>query len=113
VISIHKSPYFRSKGKGENRMKNIKKYGFGLFTIVLIVIGFFILINGVENGVDSADDYLIKTMGGSMDTESFLIIKKGYILSNFIFGGVFLLIGLSFFCMYLYKFIKELDVGDD
>ncbi|MGE7673292.1 hypothetical protein ACQKMV_06855 [Lysinibacillus sp. NPDC094403] len=97
----------------DGNMKDIKKYGFGIFTIVLIAIGFLILINRVEIGVESADEYLSNTMGGSMDTESFLIIKKGYVLSNFIFGGIFLFVGLSFFCMYLYKFIKELDVGDE
>lgn len=94
-------------------MKNVKKYGFGLFTVVLIVIGFLIVINGVENGVDSANEYLSTSMDGSMDTDSFLIIQKGYILSNFIFGGILLLVGLSFFCMYLYKFFKEMDVGDE
>ncbi|MEB2301433.1 hypothetical protein LAV72_17655 [Lysinibacillus xylanilyticus] len=97
---------------GEN-MKHIKKYGFGIFTFVLIAIGFYLVINGVENGVDSANEYLSTTMGGGMDTESFLVIKKGYILSNFIFGGILLLVGLSFFCMYLYKFLKEMDVGDE
>ncbi|MGE7694018.1 hypothetical protein ACQKNC_07845 [Lysinibacillus sp. NPDC094177] len=56
----------------DGNMKSIKKYGFGIFTIVLIAIGLLILINGVE----SADEYLSNTMGGSMDTESFLIIKS-------------------------------------
>ncbi|KOS64386.1 hypothetical protein FJQ98_12555 [Lysinibacillus agricola] len=97
----------------EKIMKNIKKYGFGLFTFVLIAIGFLIVINGVENGVNSANEYLSTSMGGSMDTDSFLVIKQGYILSNFIFGGILLLVGLSFFCMYLYKFLKEMDVWDE
>lgn len=60
----------------DGNMKNIKKYGFGILTIVLIAIGLLILINGVENGVESVDEYLSNTMGGSMDTESFLIIKS-------------------------------------
>ncbi|QPQ30940.1 hypothetical protein [Lysinibacillus sp. JNUCC 51] len=93
-------------------MKNIKKYGFVIFTFVLSVIGFLILINGVENGVDSANEYLSTSMGGSMDSDSFLVIMKGYILSNFIFGGILLLVGLSFFCMSLYKFLKEIDFED-
>ncbi|MFJ7982684.1 hypothetical protein ACIQ1D_20760 [Lysinibacillus xylanilyticus] len=93
-------------------MKDIKKYGFVIFTIVLIAIGFLIIINGVENGVDSANEYLSTSMGGSMDTDSFLVITKGYIVSNFIFGGILLLVGLSFFCMSLYKFLKEMDLGD-
>ncbi|MEY9976477.1 hypothetical protein [Lysinibacillus sp. RC79] len=93
-------------------MKSIKKYGFAIFTIIIIAIGFLTIINGVENGVDSANEYLT-SMGGSMDTDSFLVIMKGYILSNFIFGGILLLVGLSFFCMYLYKFLKEMDLGDE
>ncbi|MED3803980.1 hypothetical protein P4562_18820 [Lysinibacillus xylanilyticus] len=93
-------------------MNNIKKYGFVIFTFVLSTIGFLILINGVENGVDSANEYLSTSIGGSMDTDSFLLIMKGYIFSNFIFGGILLLVGLSFFCMSLYKLLKEMDLGD-
>ncbi|MFJ7886923.1 hypothetical protein ACIQYL_02410 [Lysinibacillus xylanilyticus] len=93
-------------------MNNIKKYGFVIFTFVLSTIGFLILINGVENGVDSGNEYLSTSIGGSMDTDSFLLIMKGYILSNFIFGGILLLVGLSFFCMSLYKLLKEMDLGD-
>ncbi|MGE7129241.1 hypothetical protein [Lysinibacillus xylanilyticus] len=93
-------------------MKGIKKYGFVIFTFVLSTIGFLIIINGVENGADSANEYLSTSMGGSMDTDSFLVITKGYILSNFIFGGILLLVGLSFFCMSLYEFLKEMDLGD-
>jgi len=93
-------------------MKNIKKYGFVIFTFILSTIGCLILINGAENGVDSANEYLSTSMGGSMDTDSFLLIMKGYILSNFILGGILLLVGLSFFCMSLYKLLKEMDLGD-
>ncbi|MFJ7183439.1 hypothetical protein [Lysinibacillus xylanilyticus] len=93
-------------------MKNIKKYGFVIFTFFLSAIGFLILINGVKNGVDSANEYLSTSMGGSMDTDSFLLIMKGYILSNFIFGGILLMVGLSFFCMSIYKLLKEMDLGD-
>ncbi|MGE7909621.1 hypothetical protein [Lysinibacillus xylanilyticus] len=93
-------------------MKDIKKYGFVIFTFVLSAIGFLILINGVENGVDSANEYLSTLMGEGMDTDRFLILMKGYILSNFIFGGILLLVGLSFFCMSLYKLLKEIDLRD-
>ncbi|MFJ8511477.1 hypothetical protein [Lysinibacillus xylanilyticus] len=93
-------------------MKDIKRYGFLIFTIVLTAIGFLIIIYGVENGADSANEYLSTSMGGSMDTDNFLVIEKGYILSNFIFGGILLLVGLSFFCMSLYKFLEEMDLGD-
>lgn len=49
---------------------------------------------------------------GSMDTESFLVITKGYILSYLIVGGTLLLVGLSFFCIFLYKlFVKEIDLN--
>jgi len=96
----------------DENMKNIKKYGFVIFTFILSAIGFLILINGVENGVDSANEYLSTSLGGSMDTDSFLLIMKGYILSNVIFGGILLLVGLSFFCMSIYKLLKEMDLGD-
>ncbi|MCL1694841.1 MULTISPECIES: hypothetical protein [unclassified Lysinibacillus] len=94
-------------------MKYFKKYGFGVFTIVLTAIGFLLIINGVENGLDSANDYLTIKMDGSMGTDSFLVMMKGYILSNFIAGGIILSVGLSCFCMYLYKFIKEMDLGNE
>ncbi len=48
-----------------------------------------------------------------MDSDRFLVMKRGYILSNFILGGIILSVGLSCFCMYLYKFIKEMDVGNE
>lgn len=44
-------------------------------------------------GANSANDYLNAAMGGLMDTESFLVIQKGYIFSYLIVGGIFLLVG--------------------
>jgi len=48
-------------------------------------------------GVNSANNDLNTAMGGWMDTESFLIIQKGYIFSYLLVGGIFLLVGLLFF----------------
>lgn len=47
-----------------------------------------------------------------MDTESLLVITKGYILSYLIVGGILLLVGLTIFCIFLYKlFVKEIDLN--
>jgi len=88
-------------------MKNIIRYGFFMFTIVLTVIGFSKLINSVDNGTDSANKYLRTSMGGSMDTDDFRIITEGYILSNITLGGIMFLVGLVFFCFSVYKLLKE------
>jgi len=91
----------------EEMIKNVKKYSFVLFTVILICIGSILLLNSVEMGADSASEYVRTEMGGSMDTESFLIITKGYILSYLIVGGILLLVGLSFFCIFLYKLFEK------
>ncbi|ETT84477.1 hypothetical protein MKZ08_07870 [Viridibacillus sp. FSL R5-0477] len=90
-------------------MKNIIRYGFFMFTIVLTVIGFSKLINSVDNGTDSANKYLRISMGGSMDADDFRIITEGYILSNIILGGIMFLVGLVFFCFCVYKLLKKFN----
>lgn len=95
----------------EEMIKTVKKYSFVLFTVILICIGSILLLNSVDMGVNSANDYLNTAMGGWMDTESFLIIQKGYIFSYLLVGGIFLLVGLLFFCIFLYKFLlKDIDL---
>ena len=88
-------------------LEDLKKYGFLLFSLILIVFGIITLKNGVENGIDSANLYLRTSMDGSMDTDSYLIITKGYILSNIILGGITLLFGLVFSSIYLFNYLKK------
>ncbi|MBB5171946.1 hypothetical protein [Texcoconibacillus texcoconensis] len=88
-------------------MKYLMNYGFLLFTIVLTFLGYLKLINSVENGRNLANEYLRKSMGGSMDSDNFRIITEGYILSNVTLGGVMFFVGLSSFCFCIYKIFKE------
>ena len=89
--------------------KYIKKHGLLLFSIILILFGIITLTNGAENGIESAHEYLIHSMGGSMNTDSYLIMTKGYILSNIIMGAISLLVGLVFSSIVLYKSFKRLS----
>lgn len=88
-------------------MKNLFRYGFPVFTLLLTIIGFSKLINSVEDGRYSANEYLRTSMGGSMDSDDFRIITDGYILSNITLGGIMFFVGLTFFCVSVYKLCKE------
>ncbi|WP_223701807.1 hypothetical protein [Sutcliffiella deserti] len=89
-------------------MKYLYRYGFLIFTIVLTMVGFFQLIDSVENGSDAANEYL-RSLGGSMDSDSFQIIAEGYILSNLTLGGILLFVGLTFFCVSAYRLSKKFN----
>ncbi|OEH91108.1 hypothetical protein [Bacillus solimangrovi] len=86
----------------------IKMYGFLIFTSALSLIGFFKLKSSVDNGTDDANQYL-RSMGGSMDSESYRLIEESYILSNITMGGIILFVGLNFLCFGIYKFFKQFD----
>ncbi|MCI3919173.1 hypothetical protein MO973_02865 [Paenibacillus sp. TRM 82003] len=88
-------------------MKNLFRYGFPAFALILTIIGFSKLINSVEDGRGSADEYLRTSMGGSMNSDDLRIITDGYILSNITLGGIMLFVGLTFFCGSVYKLSKE------
>ncbi|MBU8908275.1 hypothetical protein [Desertibacillus haloalkaliphilus] len=90
-------------------MKYLYRYGFLIFTIILTIVGFSKLINSVENGRDSANEYLRTSMGGSMDSDEFRIIIDGYILSNITLGGILFFVGLTFFCVSAYKLSKKFN----
>jgi hypothetical protein len=88
-------------------MKLLTKYAFLLFTGVLTLMGYSILVNSVEHGSHSASEYLRTKMGGSMNSDDFRIITEGYILANITLGGIMFMIGLSFFCFCLYSLSKK------
>ncbi|MHC0036923.1 hypothetical protein [Pseudoneobacillus sp. C159] len=88
-------------------MKNKLMYGFVFLTLVLSVAGFSKLLNSVENGKASANEFLGAKMGGSMNTDEFLLMTEGYIQSNIILGAIMLMVGLSFFCFSLYTILKN------
>jgi hypothetical protein len=92
----------------EGIMKNLYRYGFLIFTTILTIIGFSKLLNSVENGQDSANEY-VRSMGGSMDSSNFRIITDGYILSNITLGGIMFFVGLTFFCVSVYKLFKDFN----
>lgn len=87
-------------------MNYLYHYRFLIFTIILTIIGFSKLIYSVENGRDSANEFLRTSMGGSMNSDDFLIITEGYILSNITLGGIMFFVGLTFFCVSVYKLSK-------
>lgn len=90
-------------------MQYIIRFGFLVFTIVLTLFGFFKLVNSVKDGMDSANEYLLVSLGGSANSDDFRIITEGFILSNTIIGAIMLLVGLSFFCFAVYKLLKEIN----
>ena len=61
-------------------------------SLILFIIGLFVLIQSTEIGNDTAGKFLSKN-GGSMDTANFLIIKEGFINTYRYLGAILLLIG--------------------
>ncbi len=82
--------------------KFLNLYGFLLFTLSLTLLGLLLLMNSVNYGSVTANKYLREKMGGSMNSEEFLIIKEGYLYSYITLGGVMFFVGLLFFCLCLY-----------
>ena len=84
----------------------IKKYGFLIFTMVITLVGFFVLKFSVDLGAGAASAYL-DSMGGSMDSAEFNSIRSKYILSNMIAGGILLFLGLTFLFFSVYRLSKN------
>lgn len=87
-------------------MQIIKKFGFLILTIVIMLVGFLILKFSVDLGANTANAYL-RSMGGSMDSAEFNSIQSKYIISNMITGGILLSLGLTFLFFSVYKLSKE------
>lgn len=88
------------------KLQFIKENKFFVFTIILSLIGFLVLKYSVNLGTNAANAYL-RSMGGSMDSESFNSIQTSYIMSNITLGGIVFLVGLTFLCFSIYKFLKR------
>jgi hypothetical protein len=93
-------------------MKNITQFGFFIFTLVLTLFGYSKLVNSVEDGTDSANEYLRVSLGGSANSDDFRIITEGYILSNITLSAIMFSVGLSFFCFSIYKLFREFVSGN-
>ncbi|MGE7111168.1 hypothetical protein [Lysinibacillus sp. NPDC047702] len=87
-------------------MQFIKKYGFLIFTMVITLVGFFVLKFSVDLGAGAASAYL-DSMGGSMDSAEFNSIQSKYIIANMIAGGILLFLGLTFLFFSVYRLSKN------
>lgn len=85
----------------------LKKIGFVLVTLALLVYGFITLKNSAGFGLDAADNYLRTKMDGYMDTDSYLALVDGYILSNIVLGSISLGFGLVFCGIYLVRYLRK------
>jgi hypothetical protein len=61
-------------------------------SLILFIIGLWVLIQSTEIGSGSADKFLSNN-GGSMDTANFLAIKEGFINAYRYLGAILLLVG--------------------
>ncbi|MFJ7405752.1 MULTISPECIES: hypothetical protein [unclassified Lysinibacillus] len=86
-------------------MQFMKKYGFLIFTIVITLVGFFVLRFSVDLGAGAANAYLDSMVG--MDTAEFHSIQSKYIISNMIAGGILLFLGLIFLFFSVYRLSKN------
>lgn len=86
-------------------IKNVARYTFLAFTMIVSVYGYFKLQNSVETGKNSASEYLSEI--GGMDTTEYRKLTEWYITSEVLLGSILLLIGLIFFCMCIYRFTKH------
>jgi hypothetical protein len=60
-------------------------------SLIIAIIGLFVLIQSTEIGNGAATNLLIKN-GGGMDTSNFIEIKRGYISTYRNLGSILLLI---------------------
>jgi hypothetical protein len=82
-------------GKGSGKVIiNVKEINviIRIVSLILFIIGLWVLIQSTEIGSGSAGKFLSKN-GGSMDTASFLIIKESYINTYRYLGTILLLVG--------------------
>lgn len=83
-------------------MQFIKKYGFLIFTMVITIVGYFVLKFSVDLGASSASAYL-DSVGGSLNSAEFHSIQSKYIISNMIAGGILLFLGVTFLFFAVYR----------
>lgn len=85
-------------------LKMINKY-FRELVIVLFVIAFIIIILSPEMGYSTANSWVARRMNGSVDTEIFQIMIRGWTVAYQIIGAMFGVLGM--YVMYLSTKLKK------
>lgn len=89
-------------------MEKLIKHGkFLVFALVISAIGYIKLLLSVQSATESASEYLRTSMGGMMETSDYQVMLEGYILTNVTLGGIIFLVGFTFFCISIYRLLKE------
>ncbi|GIO08759.1 hypothetical protein J31TS6_47870 [Brevibacillus reuszeri] len=73
-----------------------------IVSVLVSVIGFYLLINSPTLGDDAASEYLRVVMFGSMDTAGFHIMKQSFIDAYRLAGAILLGVG-SFYAFRLFS----------
>ncbi|WP_103106439.1 hypothetical protein [Brevibacillus reuszeri] len=76
-----------------------------IVSVLVSVIGFYLLIKSPTLGDDAASEYLRVVMFGSMDTAGFQIMKQSFIDAYRLAGAIMLGVG-SF---YAFRFFSKSD----
>ncbi len=87
-------------------MSLIKQYGLLVASFVLALTGFFRIGNSVQKATELTAEY-IRSVGGSLDTNTALLITEGYITTNIVIGGIMFFVGLVFFFYSMYAFCQK------
>jgi hypothetical protein len=87
-------------------MNNFRQFGLFGVSVLLTIFGYFKISNSVEKASLLTSEY-IRSVGGSLDTDTALIITEGYIISNMATGGIMLFVGLSSLCFSIYIVCKK------
>lgn len=76
-----------------------------IVSVLVSIIGFYLLIKSPILGDDAANDYLREIMLGSMDSQGFHIMKQSFIDAYRLVGAILLGVG-SF---YAFRFFSKSD----
>lgn len=63
------------------------------FSILVSIVGTYILVKAPDMGSNSADKY-VSNSGGDLDTNTYLVMVQSYVHSYSLLGGILLFIGL-------------------
>lgn len=70
----------------------MNRFAFMIISLIVFVIGLFILFNSVAWGQEAANSYL-RSQGGGMDGAQFMIVLQEFIKTYRWFGSILSLIG--------------------
>jgi hypothetical protein len=87
-----------SKTRGDLKMGILSKNRIIVLVIstIIALIGLILLLGAVDRGSVAAGNYMRTKMGGSMDTNQYLIVFESYIKTYRWTGSILLFIGLLF-----------------